>query len=91
MFKNFTPDKPFVVYPNPATDKLTIEFHNNPDGADIELLDLTGKRLMITRIPANKDHLNLDVGWLKGGMYLLKVTPSGKNPVICKAIVERNN
>ena len=35
IVKTFTPGKPYVVYPNPATDNINIEFHENSKGAEI--------------------------------------------------------
>lgn len=87
--KNFTPEKPFVVYPNPATDKLTVEFHINPAGADIDLLNIPGQIVLSTRISPNRDIIELDIGHLKGGMYLLKVTIPGRRPVVEKVIVKK--
>lgn len=86
--KYFTPDKPFIVYPNPATDQLTVEFHINPEGAEIELLNLMGQPIQSTRIPPDNDILELDVSQLPEGLYLLKVTMPGKRPVIEKVVVK---
>ena len=86
--KTFTPDKPFIVYPNPVTDKLTIEFHINPEGAEIEILNLTGQAMITTRISPNRDILELDVSQLPKGLYILKVTMPGKRPVMEKVVVQ---
>ncbi|TSA23547.1 MAG: T9SS C-terminal target domain-containing protein [Bacteroidetes bacterium] len=86
--KTFTPDKPFIFYPNPATVKLTIEFHINQEGTEIELFNLTGQPMRTTRIPPNKDILELDVGQLPKGLYILKVTLPGKRPMMEKVVVE---
>ncbi|MBL7139223.1 MAG: T9SS type A sorting domain-containing protein, partial [Bacteroidales bacterium] len=86
--KTFTPDKPFIVYPNPVTDKLTIEFHINPEGAEIEILNLTGQAMITTRISPNRDILELDISQLSKGLYILKVTMPGKRPVMEKVVVQ---
>jgi hypothetical protein len=86
--KTFTPDKPFVVYPNPATDKITVEFHINPLGAEFGLYDLTGRQVLTDKIAPNRDLVELDIGKLKGGLYILKVIMPGRRPVMEKVVVE---
>lgn len=86
--KTFTPDKPFFVYPNPATDHLTVEFHINQEGADIELLNLLGQPVRSTRIPPDQDILEMDIGLLPKGVYIMKVTMPGKRPVMEKVVLE---
>jgi len=87
--KTFTPEKPFIVYPNPATDKLTVEFHINKEGAEIELLTITGQSMTATRIPPKKELIELDVGSLQEGLYLLRVCIPGKRPVVSKVVIDR--
>jgi len=86
--KTFTPEKPFIVYPNPATDKLSVEFHINQEGAEIELLNLIGQSMLRSRIPPKRDILELNVGHLSKGLYILKVTISGKKPMMEKVVVQ---
>jgi len=86
--KTFTPEKPFVAYPNPATDKLTVEFHINEEGADIELLAITGQPVISTRIPPKRELIELDVGLLPDGVYFLQVKMPGKRAVTEKVVVE---
>jgi hypothetical protein len=65
----------FKIFPNPATNHVTIEFNRNFSGScNIMLLDLAGNKLLETRqrIPeGNRIILDLD-GFVKG-MYFLKV------------------
>jgi hypothetical protein len=86
--KTFTPDKPFVVFPNPATANVTVEFHINPLGAEFELYDLTGRQVLTDKIAPNRDLVELDIGKLKGGLYILKVIIPGRRPVMEKVVVE---
>jgi hypothetical protein len=84
--KDFTPQKPFVVYPNPATDKLTIEFHTNTKGADIKLYSLCMQLLSSTQIDPNIESIELDVGHLERGVYLLSVEVPRNAPIVDKII-----
>ena len=86
--KTFTPDKPFVVYPNPSTDKITVEFHINPLGAEFGLYDLTGRQVLTDKMAPNRDLVELDIGKLKSGLYILKVIMPGRRPVMEKVVVE---
>ena len=71
--KTFTPEKPFIVYPNPARDKLFVEFYNNPDGAVIELYNLYGQREATVIHPPARDIAEFDLTKLPPGMYIVRV------------------
>jgi len=71
--KTFTPDKPFVVYPNPASDKFTIEFHSNPEGAEIEVFNIYGKRCVKESMPPLAERMEIDVRSFISGIYVVKV------------------
>jgi hypothetical protein len=86
--KKFTPEKPFIVYPNPVTDKLTVEFQTNPEGADIELFSHTGQSILKTSIAPKTELIKLDIGELKRGLYILKVIVPGARPVMEKVVVK---
>lgn len=81
--KTFTPGKPFVVYPNPADERLTVEFHHNPDGAGIELCDLFGRCLIRLHHPKNTVQAILDVSHLPPGVYLFRVIAGQR---VCEAV-----
>ena len=57
------------VYPNPATDKLSIETSGLIK--NIQLLNLDGK--IIQQFSPNSYHLSLNMSNLKSGLYLLRV------------------
>jgi len=59
----------FTIYPNPASDKLTIE--TSSSGSIYQLQDITGKQLMQGNISAAK--FNLDISALSKGIYLLRI------------------
>jgi hypothetical protein len=68
----------FKVYPNPATNQITIEFPNTLNTKSlIELFDLTGKKVLNSKqITQQKMIVNLP--HLPQGIYSLKVTANDK-------------
>jgi hypothetical protein len=73
IVKTFTPDKPYVIYPNPATDKIAIEFHENSKGAEIEIFDQFGRSQYKSKLSPNKDQVDVDISKWKPGLYVIKV------------------
>jgi len=62
----------YSFYPNPARDKLTIEFKSDFTGT-IEILDARGKKINSWLI-SNEKETHLNVENLQPGMYLLQLT-----------------
>ncbi|WP_430405807.1 T9SS-dependent M36 family metallopeptidase [Fluviicola sp.] len=59
------------VYPNPSNGKLTVK-NSNSEIQQIELVDLSGKRVYTT-VGNNNYEVTLDINSLKKGLYLMKV------------------
>ncbi|CAN5117650.1 hypothetical protein BH09BAC1_BH09BAC1_26830 [soil metagenome] len=74
------------VYPNPATNVLTIE--GMPAGGKIVLMDLLGRAFDAEVMSSNTDVLQLQVGHLPAQLYLLQVV-SGESRYICKVFISR--
>lgn len=65
------------IYPNPVTNgKLFINTETNTP-KNIELYDMLGKRVLITETNSYQRELNL--GTLKAGVYLIKITEKGNS------------
>ena len=64
------------IYPNPATDKLTV---NGIEGADIQIIDISG------RVYFTKQNINaierVNVSNLNPGLYVVIITKEGKNAI----------
>lgn len=70
-------DKTLNVYPNPASESITITSKNGLNNATINLYDLTGKIILQkTSIRGSNSLLNLSS--LQKGIYLLEVIDNGK-------------
>ncbi len=64
------------VYPNPFTNEITIQVgEDNSSLKQIELMDITGKSLMLKNYSANEDNVVLNnISNLSAGFYLMKIT-----------------
>ena len=60
------------VYPNPATNNLSIKFEKAIKNSRFEIIDITGKQV-ISGTLENKIN-NIDVSSLASGLYLVKIT-----------------
>lgn len=67
----------FHVYPNPAHDKLTVEFDNIPDGRkEIRICDMSGK--VVRRKIVNRNSQEIDVSDIAPGTYYIRTVIKGK-------------
>jgi hypothetical protein len=80
--------KDFHIYPNPVGEKLTIEFQNPSSGAEIELLDITGKTVINRRILPASGVMEMNTEFLNPGMYFVKAILPGNRQVVEKIVVE---
>lgn len=72
-----------TVYPNPATDYVTVDFSLAQSGSlNVQLLDMTGKVLRQRGFECQQgaNQLRFDIDGVAKGLYLLEVnTPNGKS------------
>lgn len=70
------------VFPNPATDNLTIAMENVPTGriVSVEVIDLMGN-VVLRNTFANSNKLKLDVAELASGMYMCRMVVGNKQLV----------
>ena len=73
---NLTAVNNFVVYPNPANSKLTIEMESGiAKGASIELINAVGATVMVVESKNIVDgKVVIDVNDLASGLYLVRIT-----------------
>ncbi len=60
----------FTIYPNPATEKVTIDA-GTIIKATVKLMDLSGRVVMVSKM--NQSLLQLDLSQFSDGVYLLKI------------------
>ena len=83
-------DRKLTIYPNPASEKATIEFNVlNHGEATIHITDLIGKNVSTQKIRVTKGLNNafINVSTLPSGTYIIKVI-SGKQTFTNKFIVK---
>jgi endo-1,4-beta-xylanase len=81
--------KPTIMqtYPNPSTGKFTLQYQLQQP-ATISIIDLNGRLVYMQRL-TNKGGLhNINAGRLTSGMYLLKISETGKKMVSSKIQIE---
>ena len=71
-------DKPWsapdmVIYPNPATNNITVLLNQTAEELFLEVSDLTGKRIAAYSIGKNTNSLVLPVQHFGKGIYLLSL------------------
>jgi len=74
----------FTVYPNPATNKLTVNLNNSQNGrVEFRIVDLTGRAVKFETDQKQGSVLNrtIDVSDLEKGSYILEVIQAGKRSV----------
>ena len=68
---------PLQVYPNPASDVLTIEFAGNTRSLPIRIYDLLGKEVMTSRFDNSRSVINISE--LPAGTYRIVIGSFGKS------------
>jgi photosystem II stability/assembly factor-like uncharacterized protein len=71
-------DANFIVYPNPANQKIIVE---NAAGSDIEIYNLTGQ-LMLKTVAFSEKRTIIDVSNLNSGIYIIKSGKKSKRIII---------
>ncbi len=70
------------IYPNPVSDRLFIE--HNEIISEVSIRDMSGR--LVLRKVVNEPRAILDLGFLKAGIYLVKVMDIDKDNVVKKII-----
>ncbi|ALO16758.1 Alpha-amylase precursor [Salinivirga cyanobacteriivorans] len=75
-----TESEQFSIYPNPATEKVTISASNPVDGSmQVQVFDLNGKLLVQDKFNASKSTLNISS--LKSGVYFIRCATLHHNEI----------
>ena len=72
------------IYPNPASNFITVEYEDLAENAAVEMFDAQGKRVMRRQLDKGGFASTLDVQNLLGGLYMVRVTSD--NNTITKRI-----
>ena len=72
-----------VMYPNPATNIVSIKF-NNTSQLEVTLFDLLGRKVLSKML--QKDHNDIDVSKLAAGTYMVQMK-NEKNEILIKNLI----
>jgi len=70
-------ENPFVLYPNPTSDLINIEFETKDYLLNYEIMDLTGIVLFSGEI--KEGHEQINVSYLQGGIYFINLKQKFKH------------
>ena len=71
----FTEGTSVSMYPNPATDEITIEFSSIPNSDTLRVFDITGK--LVKSVSVEQLKTTIDIGDLTSGIYLAQLEANG--------------
>jgi hypothetical protein len=77
----------FSLYPNPATEQVTILSNSNLNGAYVQLVDLLGRTIMHVKIDTNDTKYQLPIASIKSGSYIVLINKNEDKARI-KLIIE---
>ncbi|MCF8247982.1 MAG: HYR domain-containing protein [Saprospiraceae bacterium] len=83
-----TPSTSVQVFPNPAEDRIFLEFgegHN--EAAIVRLFDINGRAMKEWEVEASSTPVELQFDGLRSGQYLLWIAAEGKAPVSKRIII----
>jgi len=65
-----------ILYPNPAGEKITVDFSQLYNSATLQLMDISGKTVFISQLTSNRQ--TIDISALPAGTYLYRISnPKG--------------
>lgn len=73
-------------FPNPANEKTTIRFTENPKPIMLRVMDVLGKEVYQQWIPAGQTEVTINTIEFKNGVYVYQLS-DGKNPITSKKLV----
>ncbi|MGB3463905.1 MAG: T9SS type A sorting domain-containing protein, partial [Cyclobacteriaceae bacterium] len=71
----------FNVFPNPASEKITVSFDNPAKDYKLQLLDINGKVLLKETYERNAGNLEISLKDIEEGMYFLMIEDEAKQTV----------
>lgn len=75
-----------LLYPNPSKGVLNIKISNNLINF-FEIFNMSGKKVITKRYKEFKKEINLNIGTLSSGIYLIKINTNNNEQVVSKFIV----
>jgi hypothetical protein len=82
-------EKTARVFPNPASESITVEVLNKFSIQRVELLNAEGKRMRNVEVKKTKQTAELDIRHQATGVYFVRITTSDGQSVACKVNITR--
>nr|WP_262899500.1 T9SS type A sorting domain-containing protein [Chryseosolibacter histidini] len=80
----------FEVFPNPTVDNLTILLPSVPQIIEVQVVDAMGTLNISKKIYNNEPSVNLNVGHLRAGIYIVRIIGAANEEVVSRRIrIER--
>jgi hypothetical protein len=72
-----------IIYPNPARDRITIDFQGVEKARTIKIISTTGQVLLEDSIKRNTGlrKINIETGFLNPGIYFLQIEAENKKVI----------
>ena len=78
----------FSIYPNPATETVTIDFSETTiTTAMVLIYDISGKKVLETTV--DESNRSIDVQSLESGLYFLEITSASSSEAVSKGAENR--
>ncbi|MEO1257377.1 MAG: T9SS type A sorting domain-containing protein [Bacteroidota bacterium] len=78
------------LFPNPAFSLATLEFEEPLESGNIQIIDLTGRRIFEQSITKNTNQVSLNLTNWEPGTYFILIKTPGKQPITKRLIVIDN-
>ena len=69
--------QPFQIYPNPATESLSILL-NEKESATIEVFDGTGRRIHLQQSNTEASKIEMNISEFSSGIYTIRVNQANR-------------
>jgi hypothetical protein len=69
----------YSIYPNPASDVLHVTLKNDPENAQLQLLDISGRKLFSRELTDRES--TIDILQLEKGVYFLNIISEGESHI----------
>jgi len=78
-----------VLYPNPASDQVTLKFDQNTDITEVVIVDMLGKIIKRITISGKEENVKFDVSDINEGLYFYQALVGSKKVASKKFVVNR--
>ena len=78
----------FNLFPNPATDQVTVQYSIETDGV-LKIINTIGETVSIHRIPSDNNQIKVDTKNLTNGIYFVSLRDNNQANKIIKFVISK--